>query len=151
MAHDQRARTTTPQPGARGTSGWVGWIAFAGLVLAMLGTWHVLQGVVALVRDEYFLVARSGLVLDVGYPAWGWTHVATGIVLLLAGVGVLAGWLWARVVGTLVAFASALLSLAFLAAYPVWAVLMIALAVVVVMALTVHGAEIRPGDEGPVR
>jgi hypothetical protein len=60
-------------------------------------------------------------------------------------VGVFAGQTWARVVGTVVAVVSALLNLAFLAAYPIWSTLMIGLAVVVVMALTVHGSEIKAG------
>ena len=50
---------------------------------------------------------------------------------------------WARAVGVVVAVLSALLNLGFLAAYPVWALIMITLDVVVIMALTVHGSDIR--------
>ena len=60
-------------------------------------------------------------------------------------MGVFAGQMWARVVGTVVAVVSALLNVAFLSAYPIWSTLMIGLAVVVVMALTVHGSEIKAG------
>jgi hypothetical protein len=63
----------------------------------------------------------------------------------VAGVAVFAGQMWARVVGTVVAVVSALLNVAFLSADPVWSTLMIGLAVVVVMALTVHGSEIKAG------
>jgi hypothetical protein len=84
-------------------------------------------------------------VLHLGYTAWGWLHLVGGAVVVVAGVGVFAGQTWARVVGTVVAVVSALLNLAFLAAYPIWSTLMIGLAVVVVMALTVHGSEIKAG------
>jgi hypothetical protein len=124
----------------------VGWIAFAGVLLFMLGGFHIIQGIVALVKDDYFLVSSSGLVIDVDYTTWGWTHVIAGAIVLLAGIGVLAGQMWARVVGTVVALLSAVVNMVFLPAYPIWSTLMIALSVVVVMALTVHGSEIKAGE-----
>jgi len=42
---------------------WVGWIAFAGVIMVLVGTFHAIQGLVALFQDEYFLVAKSGLVV----------------------------------------------------------------------------------------
>ena len=146
MSHYAEPRSTVPEPGARGTSGWVGWIGFASLILFMLGTFHIIQGIAALVKDDYYAVSSSGLMVHVSYTTWGWTHIVEGAVLILAGVGILAGQLWARVVGTILAVLSAVVSLAFLPAYPILSVLMITLAVVVVMALTVHGAEIKAGD-----
>ena len=145
MSHSE-THSTVPTAGARGTSGWVGWIAFASLVLFMLGTFHIVQGIAALVKDDYFAVSSSGLMVHASYTTWGWTHIVEGAVLILAGVGILAGQMWARVVGTALAVVSAVISLAFLAAYPILSVLMITLAVVVVMALTVHGSEIKAGD-----
>jgi hypothetical protein len=124
----------------------VGWIAFAGITLVMLGGFHVFQGIVALVKDQYFLVSSSGLVIDVDYTTWGWTHIIAGAVVLMAGVGVFAGQMWARVVGTLVALVSAIINMVFLPAYPLWSILMIAFAIVAIMALTVHGSEIKAGE-----
>lgn len=146
MSHYAEPHSTVPQAGARGTSAWVGWIAFAGVTLFMLGSFHVIAGIVALVKDDYFLVASSGLLVNVDYSSWGWTHIIFGAVIALAGIGVLAGQMWARVVGTVVALLSAVINMVFLPAYPVWSILMVALAVVVVMALTVHGSEIKAGE-----
>jgi hypothetical protein len=136
-------RSTVPVPGATGTSGWVGWVAFAGLMLALLASFQLTQGVVALVKDEYFLVARSELSVQLGYTAWGWVHVVSAAVLYAAAIGVFAGRVWARVVGVLVALVSAIVNMAFIAAYPLWSVMMIGLAVVVILALALHGSEIR--------
>jgi hypothetical protein len=122
---------------------WVGWIAFAGVMMIMLGGFHIIQGLVALFNDQYFLVGRSGLVVSLDYTAWGWIHLIAGAVVVVAGVAVFAGQIWARTVGVVVAVVSALLNLGFLAAYPVWALIMIALDVVVIMALTVHGSDIK--------
>lgn len=145
MSQHAAARSTTPSPGARGTSAWVGWIAFAGVIMVMLGMFHVIEGIVALAQDEYFKASPSRLVLNINYTAWGWIHLVGGAVVVVAGVGVFAGQVWARAVGTVVAVLSAVVNLAFLAAYPLWSTLMIALAVVVIMALTVHGSEIKAG------
>jgi hypothetical protein len=122
---------------------WVGWIAFAGTMMIMLGGFHIIQGLVALFNDKYFLVGSSGLVLSLDFTTWGWIHLVAGVVVVVAGVCVFAGQVWARTVGVVVAMLSALLNLGFLAAYPVWALILIALDVVVIMALTVHGSDIK--------
>ena len=129
------------------SSAWGGWIAFAGMMMVMLGVFHIIQGLVALFNDEYFLVGRSGLILSVDFTAWGWVHLCVGVVAVVAGFCVFAGQLWARIVGTVMALVSAVVNLGFLAAYPLWSVMMIALDVVVIMALTVHGSEIKAGQD----
>lgn len=139
-------RSTVPARGGEpGTSAWVGWIGFAGVAMVILGVFHVVQGLVALLKQDYFVVRSNGLLVDVGYTAWGWVHLVVGAVVLVAGFMVFAGQVWARAVGTAAAVVSAISSIAFLAAYPAWSVLVIALDVVVIWALTVHGAEIRAG------
>jgi hypothetical protein len=144
MAHyaaAEGAPSTTTED--RGMSAWVGWIAFAATMLMLLGAFHVIEGIVALTKDSYFLVHTSGLIVNVNYTTWGWVHIIAGCIVVAAGVGVLNGQMWARVVGVGVAFLSALISIGFLSAYPIWSILMIALAVVVIMALTVHGSAIK--------
>ena len=125
-------------------SSWVGWIAFAGTIMALVGSFHVVQGLVALLDDDFFVVSKSGLLVSVSYTTWGWVHVIGGIVMVVAGLCVFGGQVWARTVGVIFAFASAVTSLGFMGAYPIWAVLVIALDVVVILALTVHGSEIKP-------
>lgn len=126
-----------------GMTAWVGWIAFAGFMMVMLGTFHVIQGLVALVNDEYFLVGQSGLVVSMDFTAWGWVHVIGGVLVLSAGVGVFTGKIWARTVGVVVAMGSAVVNVAFLSAYPVWSSIMILIDILVIWALTVHGGELR--------
>lgn len=130
---------------SRQVSGWVGWVAFAGVIMVMLGAFHAIQGLVALFDDTYYLVRSSGLVVSLNYTQWGWAHLAFGVIVLVAGLCVFAGQIWARAVGTVLATLSAVLNVGFLAAYPVWSLMMIALDVVVIMALTVHGSDIKPG------
>jgi hypothetical protein len=128
-------------------SAWVGWVNFAGVLLIMLGAFHAIQGLVALFRDEVYLVGRSGLIVNVSFTTWGWVHLVWGAVAILAGICLLVGQMWARVVAVIVAFVSALTSVSFMPAYPVWSVLIIALDVVIIWAIVVHGGELNEMKE----
>jgi hypothetical protein len=66
-----------------------------------------------------------------------------GLVALLAGFGVLAGQMWARVIGIIMAAVSVIANIAFVAAYPVWSIIVIVLDVIVIYALCVHGREVK--------
>jgi hypothetical protein len=127
----------------REATAWVGFIVFGGIMLLMMGSFQVIEGIVALVRDEYYLVTRNGLLVSMDYTAWGWTHLLIGAVAVLAGIGVLLGQMWARVAGIVVAVVSALANIAFLSAYPVWSAIVIAIDVLVIYALAVHGSEVK--------
>jgi hypothetical protein len=118
-------------------------VVFAAMMLVMVGLFHVIEGFVALFRDEVFLVGQKGLVVNVDYTAYGWTHIVVGLVAIGVGAGLFAGQMWARVVGVIVATLSAIANIAFMPAYPVWSAIMIAVDVLVIWALTVHGAEIK--------
>lgn len=122
---------------------WVGWVVFGAAMMILLGTFQIMAGLVALLRSDYYLVGRTGLLVDLDFTVWGWTHLALGVVIVAAGVGVLAGRTWARAVGILLAMLSAVANLAFLAAYPLWGIITITLDVVVIYALAVHGPEIK--------
>ena len=65
------------------------------------------------------------------------------MVFVLTGFAVLAGMMWARVIGIALAVISALVNLTFLAAYPVWGIILIALDIVVIYALAMHGREMK--------
>jgi hypothetical protein len=138
---------TVPRQGSRRIpaepSGWVGWIVFAAVMMLMLGTFHVIQGFVSLFQDSYYLVPKSGLTVHVDYTAWGWTQLIIGAVVLAAGIGLFTGRMWARIIGVTVAFLSAILNVGFLSAYPLWSAIMIAVDVLIIWALTVHGAEMK--------
>jgi hypothetical protein len=122
-------------------TGWVGWIFFAGIILIMVGSFQAIAGLVALFNDEYYLVGSSGLVVSVDYTAWGWVHLVLGVVAFCTGIGMMLGQRWARITGIILAVLSAIVNLAFVAAYPVWSILVIALDVIVIYALAVHGRE----------
>jgi hypothetical protein len=110
----------------------------------LLGSFHVMQGLVALVDADYFPVTGNGPVTDISLTAWGWLHLLGGVVLIVAGLCVFAGQTWARAVGVLVVVVSLVGDFAFVGAYPILSVMMIAIGIVIIMALTVHGSDIKP-------
>lgn len=124
-------------------TGWVAWIFFAGAILALTGTFHIMQGLAALFGHRMLSAGQDRVLVTTNYTVWGWLHVALGVLAIAAGVGMMVGQLWARVIGIVLAVVSAVASLAFAAAYPVWAVVTIALDIVVIYSLAVHGRELK--------
>jgi hypothetical protein len=135
-------RSTTPVDGRSGSTAWAGMALFGGIMMVMVGGFQIMQGFVALLRDEYYLVTRNDLLITLDYTAWGWTHLLLGVVAVLTGVGVMLGQTWARVLGILIAVVSALVNIAFLSAYPIWSTIVIAIDVLVIYALAAHGREL---------
>jgi hypothetical protein len=133
--------STRPVEYAPEASGWVGWVLFAGVMLFLIGAFQGMAGLVALLKDDYFVTTSNNLVISVSYTTWGWVHLVIGVVALFAGWGVVRGRMWARAVGITLAFVSAVSNLAFLGAYPVWGVILITVDVIVIYALAVHGRE----------
>ncbi len=133
-----RSETAPPE-----TTAWVGWVVFAATIMAMVGAFQAIAGLVALFDDGYYLVNKNGLVVNVDYTTWGWVHLGLGALAVAAAIGLLAGQMWARIVGIGMALVSAIVNLAFIAAYPLWSITVIALDVVVVYAIAMHGKELK--------
>jgi hypothetical protein len=117
-------------------TGWTGWVLFAAVMLMILGAFHAIAGFTALFKEEYFLVGDSGLVISVNYDAWGWVHLAMGLLTVAAGVSLLSGHMLGRIAAVVVASLSAIYNIAFLAAYPIWSVTMIAIDILVIWAVS---------------
>jgi hypothetical protein len=134
--------STTTRPHAEERSGVAaGFSVFAAIMMMMLGIYQAIAGLVALVNDEFFVVGEEW-VFKFDATTWGWIHLLIGIVVALAGAGVLTGAVWARTVGVALALLSGLAAFAWLPWYPIWALVLIALDVFVIWALTAHGRDV---------
>lgn len=119
----------------------VGLSVFAGVLMITLGGFQALQGVVAIFQDDFY-VATPNYILELDATTWGWVHLLLGVLVLFAGFAVLAGQIWGRTIGVILAVVSAVANFAFLPYYPFWALTIIALDVFVIWALTAHGRDI---------
>ncbi len=117
-----------------------GWLSFAGIVAIVVGIFNVIDGLVALFRKEYFLVTDQDI-LVFNFTAWGWILLIIGLLEIAIGAGILAGRDWAITAGIAMAVLIAIAHIAFLRAFPVWSVIVIAMCVLVVYALTAHAPE----------
>jgi hypothetical protein len=133
MAND---RTTRDEP----ISGLaVGGITFAACILTLIGAFQVIGGLVAIIDDEFYVVTRN-YTFDLDTTAWGWIHLLFGLLLIATSLGLFARQTWAGVTAIVLAGLSALANFFFVPYYPFWAILVIALDVWVIWALTRPGA-----------
>jgi hypothetical protein len=124
------------------TSGWaVGFILFAAIMMIMNGVFQALAGLIAIFENEFYVATRNYL-FKFDVTTWGWIHLIVGIIVALAGWGLLSGRTWARVVGITLAVLSAIANFLFIPYYPFWSLLIVALDVFVIWAIATHGREV---------
>ncbi|MCW0213333.1 MAG: hypothetical protein OJJ54_08235 [Pseudonocardia sp.] len=153
MSTDQPTReantVATPHgPSRGGAAGWVvGMSRFAGILMIITGVFGVVQGIVGLLRNEVY-VTTPQYVFSFDLTTWGWVHLLIGILVAAAGLAVLSGQLWGRMVGIALASLSAIVNFLFLPYYPLWSLLIIALDVFVVWALCVYDRDAAAASRG---
>jgi hypothetical protein len=122
---------------------WTEWVGFAGLMMVLIGILNVIQGLIAIIRDNYYvLTAEQIIVFDL--TTWGWIMLVWGIIVALAGWSLATGAGWARWFTIVVASLNIILQLGFVGSgqYPLWALTVLALNVLVLYALTVRWKDV---------
>ncbi|WP_203634693.1 hypothetical protein [Streptomyces sp. SID10815] len=107
---------------------------FAGAALMLSGPLSILLGVTGIAQDTLF--SPPGYVYRFDLTAWGWLHLAIGLALVAAGLGILAGRSWGRGAGIAVAGVSLITQFMFIPYYPVWSIVVMVLDLVIVWALS---------------
>ena len=110
-------------------------------MMIMAGGFQAVAGLAALFEDSFY-VSTPNYLLEFDTTTWGWIHLLMGVVVLLAGIAVLNGQVWGRTVGVILAVLSAMVNFAFIPYYPFWSMLIIAVDIFVIWALTAHGRDI---------
>ena len=107
---------------------------FAGVLLATLGAFEILQGLSAVLKDNVY-VSGLNYVFEVNLTTWGWVHMLLGAIGVAVGIGILKGQVWANSAGIGFAVLSALAQFAFMPYYPFWSMAIIAMDILVIWAL----------------
>ena len=141
---DDPAGDFWPDPPSARPSAWAGWIWFAGIMMIIMGTFGAIEGLVALIKQEYYLVGPYN-VLVFNLTGWGWIHLILGVLVAITGIALLSGSTWARWATVIIAALDAVVQLAFISVYPLWSMVVIAFCVIVIWAVVVHGDESRIG------
>jgi hypothetical protein len=129
--------------GARGSAGTnrrSNWIAFAGVLMLILGSLDALWGLAAILNNEVIVVGGHGaLIFDI--TAWGWIQLIVGLLVALTGLGLLMGNEIARVLGVFLLSINAILQIVWFTAAPLWAIMIIAIDVIVIYQLVMGWTE----------
>ena len=118
---------------------WAGWIWFAGLLLMITGTIDFFQGLIAVIRGSYYTVTPNQIIVF-DLTKWGWITLIWGIIVGLVGIGILSGQGWARWTAIVVGSINFFIQLGFVGSsqFPLWALTVLALNIVILYALIVR-------------
>ena len=112
-----------------------GWTVFAGAILLIVGSLDALWGLAAILNDEVVVVGGHGVIwLD--FTAWGWLHLILGALAAGTGVMLFTGSPAARGLAVFFVALNCVMMIVWFPLAPLWALLIIALDVVIIYQLT---------------
>ncbi len=122
--------------------GMAGWSVFAGVLMVLTGIFQSIVGIMAIMKDTVYFVGPYTIAsLDV--TQWGWVHLIVALLILGAGLSVLKGNMYGRVVGVILAMISAVVNMLFIPAYPIWSLLVIVVDILIIYSLIVYAGELK--------
>lgn len=120
-------------------SGWVlGGVLFAAIMMIMMGVFQFFEGLAAVIDDDFY-VRLSNYTYDFDTTAWGWIHLVLGVLLVIIGMALFAGSRAGAFTAVFLAGLSAIANFFFIPYFPLWALLLIALAIFTIWAITRSG------------
>ena len=114
-----------------------GWLAFAGMMLGLAGTFNFIDGLLALANSKVF--APNAVFVFSDLRTWGWIILVLGVLQVVAAVAIFTGSELARWFGITVAGLSAIGQLLYIQSNPVWSIALVGMDVVIIYALAVYG------------
>ena len=125
-----------------GSQTWAGWVRFAGILMLIIAMIDVFQGLIAIIRSEYYVLSPNQIIVF-DTTTWGWITLIWGIVLACAGFGLLSGATWARWFTIVVGSLNFIEQLGFLGSsrYTLWALTGLTLTIIVLYAVIVRWGE----------
>nr|WP_253814581.1 hypothetical protein [Nocardia amikacinitolerans] len=107
----------------------------AAILLLTVGVLQILEGISAVVDDELFVVGPE-YVYQFDISTWGWIHIVLGAILVVCAIGLMTGSTWGRVAAIVIAALAIIANFLSLPYYPYWSILIIALSIVVIWAVS---------------
>ena len=122
-------------PGEGGTGG-LGWVVFAGIMVIIAGFVNMLYGIAAIDNASFYADDTRFIFGDLN--TWGWVHVGLGALQFCAGFLILFGSDFGRWIGILSAGLNAITQMVFIDAYPLLALSIIGIDILVIYGLAAH-------------
>ena len=115
-----------------------GMVAFASILLAVIGFFNMLYGIAAIANSHVFVANAHYVFGDL--RAWGWVTLILSVLQLVAAGGIVTGNQLARWFAVAVVGLNAIDMMFFIPAYPFWALVIIAADVVALWGLCAYGS-----------
>src|SRR4051812_35182814 len=120
----------------------LGWVSFASIMLGLAGTFNVIDGIVALAKEKFYV--RGAVFVFSDLRTWAWIILLLGVLQLLAAFAIFTGSQFARWFGIVAAGLNAIGQLLFMPAYPLWAISMFAVDILIIYGLAAYaGSRLR--------
>jgi hypothetical protein len=122
-----------------GSETWAGWIRLGAILILIISMLEFFEGLTAIIRGDYYHVTPDQIVVF-DLSTWGWLTLIWSIVLAVIGFALLAAATWARWAAIVILSLNFIVQLGFLgsAQFPLWALTVLALNLVVLYALMVR-------------
>ena len=117
-----------------------GWVSFAGVLLLLVGTLNVIEGIAAIGNAHFFANGQHYIIGDL--KTWGWFVLCLGVLQLAVGLGVFVKNQLARWAGVVVLAGNAVVQMLMIPAYPFWSLSVFTLDVLAIYGLVAYGKRI---------
>ena len=114
-----------------------GWVAFAGVMLSIVGVMNVIGGIAAIDDANFYVGNAQFLISDLS--TWGWVILITGVAQVLTALALWARNQFARWLGVGFASLNSLAQLLMLPAYPLWSLALFTVDILIIYGLIVYG------------
>ena len=114
-----------------------GWVGFASIMLGFAGIWNSINGLLAIGNSRVFVGEQTFVFSDLN--TWGWIMLVLGFLQIVAAFAVVSGSELARWFGIVVAGINAIGQLYYIPAYPLWALCIFGIDVLIIYGLVTYG------------
>ncbi len=114
-----------------------GWLLFAGIVVLIAGILNFIWGIAAIDKANFFLEDKRFIISDLS--TWGWIVLFIGVIQVVAAFSIWYGGEFGRWIGMIGATLSAIGALLTIPAYPLWALCIFAIDLLVLYGLAAYG------------
>jgi hypothetical protein len=111
-----------------------GWVTFSGIMILIVGVMNVIYGIAAIDKSTFFVQDAKYVVFN-DLNTWGWLLLVVGAVQLVAAFGIWSRTAWGRWIGIITAGGNAILQLLFISSFPLAALALFAIDVLVIYGL----------------
>ena len=115
-----------------------GWMLFAAVMLSIVAALNFIDGVAAVSNSKFYVRGAEFVFSDL--KTWGWILIVIAVIQAVVVAGIVLEWRGFRWGGVAITGLNSIAQLLFMPAYPLWALSLFALDILVIYALVAYGA-----------